>query len=129
MPHLVAPISVGELFDKLSILEIKLERIKSTAALENVNREYRQLQNILNQHDLNTSAAMHIFAELKDVNQKLWDIEDQIREKERTKSFDDEFIRLARSVYVTNDERSKTKRKINKLFNSDIVEEKFYAEY
>jgi hypothetical protein len=71
----------------------------------------------------------HLEGELRKINQQLWDIEDQIRDKERNNSFDDEFIQLARSVYITNDERSRIKRKINDMFGSELVEEKSYAKY
>jgi hypothetical protein len=123
------PISWGELIDKITILQIKLENLTSHDAQNNVARELKQLQSIFlkycpeaiktNQHEL----------ELKRINQQLWDIEDKIREKEKYKSFDAEFIQLARSVYITNDERSRIKRSINETFGSELVEEKSYSDY
>jgi hypothetical protein len=123
------PISWGELFDKITILQIKLENITSKNALENVEQELKKLQSILTQYCLKTMETTQLEGELRQINQQLWDIEDQIRGKERNNSFDDEFIQLARSVYITNDERSRIKRKINDMFGSELVEEKSYAEY
>ena len=123
------PISWGELFDKITILQIKLENITSKNALENVEQELKKLQSILTQYCLKTMETTQLEGELRQINQQLWDIEDQIRDKERNNSFDDEFIQLARSVYITNDERSRIKRKINDMFGSELVEEKSYAKY
>ena len=123
------PISWGELFDKITILQIKLENLTSKNALENVQREFKQLQSIFIEYFPDNSEAKQLETELKQVNQKLWDIEDKIRDKERNRSFDDEFIQLARSVYIINDERSRIKRKINDVFGSKFVEEKSYPEY
>ncbi|WP_443637658.1 DUF6165 family protein [Candidatus Njordibacter sp. Uisw_058] len=123
------PISWGELFDKITILQIKLENITSKSALENVEQELKKLQSILTQYCLKTMETTQLEGELRQINQQLWDIEDQIRDKERNSSFDDEFIQLARSVYITNDERSRIKRKINDMFGSELVEEKSYAKY
>ena len=123
------PISWGELFDKITILQIKLENLTSKNALENVERELKKLQSILTQNGPKTMETIRLEGELRQINQQLWGIEDKIRDKERTNSFDDEFIQLARSVYITNDERSRIKRKINELLGSELVEEKSYAEY
>ena len=123
------PISWGELFDKITILQIKLENITSKNALENVEQELKKLQSILTQYCLKTMETAQLEGELRQINQQLWDIEDQIRDKERNNSFDDEFIQLARSVYITNDERSRIKRKINDMFGSELVEEKSYSKY
>ena len=123
------PISWGELFDKITILQIKLENITSKNALENVEQELKKLQSILTQNGLKTMETIQLEGELRRTNQQLWGIEDKIRDKERANSFDDEFIQLARSVYITNDERSRIKRKINDLLGSELVEEKSYAEY
>ena len=123
------PISWGELFDKITILQIKLENITSKNALENVEQELKKLQSILTQYCLKTMETTQLEGELRQINQQLWDIEDQIRDKERNNSFDDEFIQLARSVYITNDERSRIKRKINDMFGSELIEEKSYAKY
>jgi hypothetical protein len=123
------PISWGELFDKITILQIKLENLTSKNALENVELELRKLQSISTQNCPKTMETMQLVGELWQINQQLWDIEDKLRDKERANSFDDEFIQLARSVYITNDERSRIKRKINDMLGSEIVEEKSYAEY
>ena len=123
------PISLGELFDKITILQIKLENLTSKNALENVEQELKKLQSILTQNGSKTMETIQLEGELRRTNQQLWGIEDKIRDKERANSFDDEFIQLARSVYITNDERSRIKRKINDLLGSELVEEKSYAEY
>ena len=123
------PISLGELFDKITILQIKLENLTSKNALENVEQELKKLQSILTQNGPKTMETIRLEGELRQINQQLWDIEDKIRDKERVNSFDDEFIQLARSVYITNDERSRIKRKINDMLGSELVEEKSYAKY
>ena len=123
------PVSWGELFDKITILQIKLDKLTSKNALNNVEREFNQLKSILIKYFPKSIEAKQLEEELKKINQQLWDIEDKIREKEKHKSFDDEFIQLARSVYITNDERSHIKRRINKTFRSDLIEEKSYADY
>ena len=123
------PISWGELLDKITILQIKLEHITSKNALKNIEQELKKLQSILTQNGPKTKETIQLEGELRRTNQQLWGIEDKIRDKERTNSFDDEFIQLARSVYITNDERSRIKRKINELLGSELVEEKSYAEY
>ena len=123
------PISWGELFDKITILQIKLENLTSKDALENVEREFKQLQSIFIKYFPESTEAKQLEEELKQINKQLWDIEDKIRDKERNRSFDDEFIQLARSVYIINDERSRIKRKINDVFGSEFVEEKSYPEY
>ena len=107
-------ISWGELFDKLTILQIKLENIKDKNALKNVKLEYKQLHVIYDSNFLKDTKAKLLITELKKINKKLWNIEDKIRDKERNKIFDDEFIELARNVYITNDQRSRVKRNINK---------------
>jgi hypothetical protein len=123
------PISWGELLDKITILQIKLENLISQEALNNVAWELKQLQSIFFQSCPKAIKPKQLELELKKINQRLWDIEDKIRDKEKHKSFDDEFIQLARSVYITNDERSRIKRRINETFGSDLIEEKSYAEY
>ncbi|MDA8691687.1 DUF6165 family protein [Candidatus Pseudothioglobus singularis] len=129
MNNPLVPISWGELFDKITILQIKLDKLTSKNALNNVEREFKQLQSILIKYFPNSIEAKQLEEELKQINQQLWDIEDNIRDKERNRSFDDEFIQLARSVYIINDERSSIKRKINDIFGSEFVEEKSYSEY
>ena len=123
------PISWGELLDKITILQIKLENLISQEALNNVAWELKQLQSIFFQSCPKAIKPKQLELELKKINQRLWDIEDKIRDKEKHKSFDDEFIQLARSVYITNDGRSRIKRRINETFGSDLIEEKSYAEY
>ena len=123
------PISWGELFDKLTILQIKLENLQDKNALMNVKIEYDQLHIIYNKNFLENEKAKLLIINLKKINQKLWNIEDEIREKERNKTFDEEFIKLAREVYITNDQRSHIKRNINETFDSKIIEEKSYQDY
>ena len=122
-------ISIGEFFDKITILEIKRERIKDAAKLENVNKELDALNSLLQQLPFSREDVAEEVAELKSINEKLWEIEDDIREKESEKSFDDGFIELARAVYFTNDRRSEVKRDINLKLGSEFVEEKSYEEY
>ena len=122
-------ISYGEFLDKLSILEIKSERIRDPAKLENINRELELLRDLW---AADPKAAVDIqteWGQLKAINEKLWDIEDDIRDRERARCFDEEFIRLARTVYYTNDERAEVKRRLNEKLGSALVEEKSYADY
>ena len=123
------PISWGELFDKITILQIKLKNLKTKNALKNVKTEYDQLSTIFNKNFSKNINAKKLISDLKKVNQKLWDIEDLIRDKERNKTFDKDFIELARSVYFTNDDRSRIKRNINETFGSELIEEKSYNDY
>jgi len=118
---IVIPVSYGELFDKITILQIKKEKIKT----QNVTKELVLLLDI----SKDISVDKELLNQLKLVNQTLWDIEDQIRIKERDQHFDQEFIDLARSVYIENDKRAKIKKHINIQLNSDIVEEKQYVKY
>ena len=123
------PVSWGELFDKITILQIKIENFQEKNALNNVKTEHDQLNTIYNNNFLKDEIARVFFNDLKEINQKLWDIEDKIRNKEKSKKFDKEFIELARNVYFTNDERSRIKRNINETFGSKIIEEKSYSKY
>ena len=123
------PISWGELFDKITILQIKIENLKEKNALKNVKKEYDQLNKIYNSKFLEDEKAKVLINSLSKINKKLWDIEDKIRHKERIKKFDEQFIELARNVYFTNDKRSKIKRDINETFGSLIIEEKSYSKY
>lgn len=119
-------VSLGEIVDKLSILEIKKQHIKEETKLNNIEKEYNYL------YDITFNILKIKFSDYSDllkINQKLWDIEDKIREKEGLKSFDDEFIELSRLVYITNDERFKFKTKININYNSNFIEEKSYSKY
>lgn len=121
-----APISVGELIDKITILEIKLEKIKNEDALINIQNEHTQLVQLA---ETILPKLGNFKNKMRHVNEEIWNIEDGVRDCERNKKFDENFIELARSVYFKNDERARIKRKINQLFNSDIVEEKSYEKY
>ena len=121
-----APISIGELVDKITILEIKKNKLQNSK-LENVLKELSFLRKLIAKHQIEITD--NLFTQLKEINLKLWNIEDQIRIKEKNKEFDNIFIELARSVYFTNDKRSEIKKRINRLFNSEITEEKSYEEY
>jgi hypothetical protein len=122
----VAP---GEIIDKLTILEIKRERIEDEAKRRNVSYEWDVLTRDLAAAIAPTPELDALRATLKEINLKLWVIEDDIRDCERAKDFGPKFIKLARAVYFTNDERAAVKRRINELLNSAIVEEKSYAAY
>ncbi|MBV8747044.1 MAG: hypothetical protein JO134_18570 [Xanthobacteraceae bacterium] len=122
-------VSPGELIDKITILELKLERIGDPAKLANVRHEYDVLMHVCAREVVESVALRALTERLKNINAALWDIEDHIREHERSKNFDAEFVALARSVYRTNDERSAVKRAINELLASKIIEEKSYAAY
>lgn len=128
MENINVPISPGELLDKITILEIKSENIEDKEKLANVETELKLLSQIWE----NTNPDSDLEAlkqELKDNNKALWDIEDKIRIKESNKEFDHVFVELARSVYIQNDKRADTKKKINLKLGSMIVEEKSYADY
>ena len=122
------PVSLGELVDKISILHIKNTNIKDNEKLLLVKEELSLLQQTLNDH-VNTDQIKPFLDSLIDINSKLWVIEDDIRDCERDKNFDQKFIDLARSVYFTNDRRSEIKLEINKKFGSKIVEVKSYEKY
>jgi len=129
MSELLVPISPGELIDKITILEIKSQRMTDAAKLHNVRTELALLTDTWRASPF---AATDIRAEwdaLRAVNGKLWDIEDRIRDQERDGNFDEVFIGLARAVYVTNDERATLKKTINTKLGSTLVEEKSYADY
>ena len=127
--NLVIPISPGELIDKITILEIKRESIVNKEKLSNINLEYKVLLDTLENKIIASNEIDSLRIKLKTINKRLWDIEDQLRDLERSKTFNEDFIKLARSVYFTNDERSEIKKSINKLLNSEIVEEKSYSKY
>lgn len=122
-------ISIGEFFDKITILEIKKDRIRGAEKLENINRELSALNVMLEKLPWSRKDVQAEVDELRQVNEKLWVIEDDIRDKEAKKEFDQVFIELARSVYITNDRRSEVKREINIKLGSDFIEEKSYEEY
>ena len=122
------PISLGELVDKISILMIKKKNISDSIKLQHVNKELEFLQQTLKNY-ISEDEINEFLLKLVNINSKLWVIEDDIRECERKKLFDQSFIDLARSVYFTNDERAKVKNEINKNFGSELVEVKSYEEY
>ena len=121
-----APISIGELLDKITILEIKKNKLQNSK-LKNVLKELSFLKGLIGEHKININDDL--FSQLKEINLSLWNIEDQIRIKEKNKEFDNTFIELARSVYLNNDKRAEIKKSINLLSNSEITEEKIYTEY
>ena len=122
-------LSVGELIDKITILQLKMKFIKNKEQLNNVKNELRTLKPLLKENNLETPKINKLITELYEVNLKLWKIEDKIRDKERQSDFSDEFISLARSVYYTNDKRADIKKKINFISGSELIEEKSYAKY
>ena len=122
-------ISIGEFFDKITILEIKQDRIRGAEKLENIKRELSALNALLAKLPWSRDDVKVEVDELRSINEKLWVIEDDIRDKEANKAFDQQFIELARSVYITNDRRSEVKREINLKLGSDFIEEKSYEEY
>jgi arginine deiminase len=126
---LLVEVAPGELIDKITILEIKLQNIEDEAKLANVRREHAHLMETFRANIPETPELRELIDELRAANQKIWDIEDEIRELERNKDFGDAFVAVARSVYRSNDARAATKRKINELLDSVIIEEKSYAEY
>lgn len=123
------PVSWGELFDKLTILQIKVQRMRDPAKINNVRKELTELEKVLHSAEPLAAAVIEVMDKLRVANSKLWDIEDEIRGCERAKRFDDEFVRLARAVYYTNDDRAALKKRINLLMGSELVEEKSYASY
>jgi hypothetical protein len=125
----VVPVSWGELLDKIAILEIKRERLRAPAAVANAERELAALSTALTALEPVPAGLAELRAALAAVNQRLWTIEDQIREKEALGEFGPGFVALARSVYRENDERGRIKRAINTLLGSGLVEEKLYSAY
>ena len=123
------PVSWGELIDKITILEIKSARLADPSALNNVKKELSLLMEKASPMLAGSSRVASLKSELNDANKSLWDIEDRIREKERVRMFDAEFIELARAIYKTNDRRAEIKRHINIHLASDLVEEKSYQKY
>jgi len=120
------PISPGELLDKISILEIKADRIVDPVKQANVRSELALLSSVQNTLPQSSELAV-LAAELKAVNERLWDVEDAIRECDRRADFGREFVHLARSVYIENDRRAALKRRVNELLGSQLIEEKSYA--
>lgn len=129
MENVYVPVSPGELLDKITILEIKADRITDTEKLQNVETELQLLTEVWKQSLADNNTVKQLKRELKTTNICLWDIEDQIRNKEARKEFDQEFIELARSVYLQNDKRAEVKKQINVMLGSKILEEKSYTKY
>jgi hypothetical protein len=123
------PVSAGELVDKLTILDIKAERIADPARRANVVHEQTLLRATVGREMPPSADLDRLIADLKSVNEALWEIEDEIRDLERGKDFGARFVELARAVYITNDRRAAIKKEVNELVGSDIVEEKSYNSY
>ena len=123
------PISWGELVDKITILEIKMDRIHDEEKLKNIAKELRALKTVFDQGCEDTEKIKQVKSMLRVVNEQLWDIEDDIRKCEKEKDFSQRFIDLARSVYMSNDQRAALKRKINTILESELFEEKSYEDY
>ncbi len=129
MSQISIPISFGELIDKITILEIKSERVHDEDKLKNINYELRLLMDTWNASAKSSVDFQDLRAQLKVVNETLWDIEDKIRLKEAHRKFDEDFVALARAVCINNDKRASLKRKINLQLGSAIIEEKSYSDY
>jgi len=129
MNEILIPISPGELLDKITILQIKSERIADPTKVANVRTELEMLDKVWREAVDEDDTIVGLTAELKSINEALWEIEDDIRDEERNRRFGERFIELARAVYVTNDERANAKKKVNLHLNSSIVEEKSYQDY
>ncbi len=129
MSEILAPVSFGELLDKIAILQIKSERMSDPAKLANVRNELSALEQIWMAHPAAGGHIAELRAELKSVNERLWVIEDDIRVKEKAQAFDDGFVQLARSVYFENDVRARIKKDLNLALGSSYVEEKSYQDY
>ncbi len=129
MNEILIPISPGELLDKMTILQIKAERITDPVKVANVKTELDMLSKVWNESVESDDVIKALSAELKSINARLWEIEDDIRDEERNRRFGERFVELARAVYVTNDERAEAKKKVNLHLKSTIVEEKSYQDY
>jgi hypothetical protein len=129
MENIKVPVSPGEVLDKITILEIKSERMTDPQKIDNVKIELALLKETWDENIRDTQEIQTLHAQLKEINEALWEIEDDIRDKERAKEFDERFIELARAVYVTNDKRSRVKKELNLHLGSEIIEEKSYQDY
>lgn len=127
-PLILVPVSPGELIDKITILRIKQDRIHDIAKRRNVDRELELLLEVLGQHVVDSAELDRLTGELAAVNARLWQVEDELRICERDQDFGPRFVKLARSVYFNNDERARLKRDINQLLDSELTEEKSYAD-
>ena len=126
MDAILTPVSIGELIDKITILEIKAERITDAAKVPNVRTEVAGLLPLWQQQLSAQPGLDQLKSQLKVINERMWDIQDRLRDKEAAQTFDDDFIQLARGVYGTNGERVKVKNEINRIAGSHLVEEKQY---
>ena len=129
MENIHVPVSPGEVLDKITILEIKSERMTDPDKVANVRVELKLLEETWAANIRDDEMIRDLHAQLKQINEALWEIEDDIRDKERAKEFDERFIELARAVYFTNDRRSEVKKKLNLHLGSQIIEEKSYQDY
>ena len=129
MENIHVPVSPGEVLDKITILEIKSERMADPGKVANVRVELKLLQETWAANISDDEVIRDLHAQLKEINEALWEIEDDIRDKERAREFDERFIELARAVYFTNDRRSEVKKKLNLHLGSQIIEEKSYQDY
>jgi transcriptional regulator of nitric oxide reductase len=129
MENIHVPVSPGEVLDKITILEIKSERMSDPEKVANVRVELKLLEETWAANIRDDEMIRDLHAQLKQINEALWEIEDDIRDKERAKEFDERFIELARAVYFTNDRRSEVKKKLNLHLGSQIIEEKSYQDY
>ena len=126
---ILTEISIGEFLDKLTILQIKSERISDETGQRNIHKEMKILESTWNESGRSREPITMELRELREVNETLWEIEDKLRGKEARKEFDNEFVELARSVYLTNDRRAQIKKTINTKLDSALVEEKRYSDY
>jgi hypothetical protein len=129
MTEIKVPVSPGELLDKITILRIKSARMRDAAKLANVRTELAELERVWHASPYAAVDVADDVSALLAVNERLWTIEDDIRDKERAQTFDGDFVRLARAVYIENDERAAIKRRLNMTLGSSLIEEKSYAEY
>ena len=129
MENIHVPVSPGEVLDKITILEIKSERMEDPEKVANVRVELGLLQETWAKAVTGDDTIRDLHAQLKEINEALWEIEDDIRDKERLREFDERFIELARAVYFTNDKRSQVKKQLNLHLGSQIIEEKSYQDY
>lgn len=129
MQSILIPVSIGELYDKITILQIKHQNTNDPFKLEKINKEMKYLKEAMLDIDTFPCEEAVLFEKLKKVNEELWDIEEAIRKKEYKKEFDEAFIHLARKVYKTNDERSRIKNEINTIFLSELMDIKIYQKY
>ena len=129
MKEILVPISPGELLDKITILEIKAERIHKPEKVANVRHELELLSKVWSDFVTEDKVVADLHRQLKTINEELWEIEDDIRDEERQNRFGEKFIALARAVYVTNDKRAQAKKEVNLHLGSEIIEEKSYRNY